>query len=114
MSLKTKCKQFIRTIKTIIAFVVSLKGNSPDNGIMESFWASKNQICSTPIDYKSLDDLEQAMIKYIDYYNSKRIKIKLKGFSPMQYRTKLFLKNIMSNFGSPYKMKIFFIILILW
>ncbi|MDV8638305.1 IS3 family transposase, partial [Streptococcus pneumoniae] len=26
----------------------------------------------------------------IDYYNNKRIKIKLKGLSPVQYRTKSF------------------------
>ncbi|MDB8620071.1 IS3 family transposase, partial [Streptococcus parasanguinis] len=25
-----------------------------------------------------------------DYYNNKRIKVKLKGFSPVQYRTKSF------------------------
>ncbi|MFS8985570.1 IS3 family transposase, partial [Streptococcus parasanguinis] len=25
---------------------------------------------------------------YIDYYNNKRIKVKLKGLSPVQYRTK--------------------------
>ena len=27
---------------------------------------------------------------YIDYYNNKRIKVKLKGLSPVQYRTKSF------------------------
>ncbi|EMZ9468482.1 TPA: IS3 family transposase, partial [Streptococcus pneumoniae] len=26
----------------------------------------------------------------IDYYNNKRIKVKLKGLSPVQYRTKSF------------------------
>ncbi|HFU9511316.1 TPA: IS3 family transposase, partial [Streptococcus agalactiae] len=40
--------------------------------------------------YKSLDDLEQAITDYIFYYNSKRIKAKLKGLSPVQYRTKSF------------------------
>ncbi|WP_319020344.1 IS3 family transposase [Streptococcus pneumoniae] len=34
--------------------------------------------------------LEQAIIDYIDYYNNKRIKVKLKGLSPVQYRTKSF------------------------
>ena len=28
---------------------------------------------------------------YIDYYNNRRIKLKLKGLSPVQYRTKSFL-----------------------
>ncbi|HEN7218239.1 TPA: integrase core domain-containing protein, partial [Streptococcus agalactiae] len=40
--------------------------------------------------YKSLDDLEQAITDYIFYYNNRRIKAKLKGLSPVQYRTKSF------------------------
>ncbi len=34
--------------------------------------------------------MEQAIVDYIDYYNNKRIKVKLKGLSPVQYRTKSF------------------------
>ncbi|MFI8496694.1 IS3 family transposase [Peribacillus butanolivorans] len=30
--------------------------------------------------------LEQELAKYIEYYNHKRIKAKLKGMSPVQYR----------------------------
>ncbi|ATH74629.1 hypothetical protein CG712_00735 [Streptococcus thermophilus] len=33
--------------------------------------------------------MKQAIVDYIDYYN-KRIKVKLKGLSPVQYRTKSF------------------------
>ena len=40
--------------------------------------------------YQSLDELEEAIIDYIYYYNNKRIKVKLKGLSPVQYRTKSF------------------------
>ncbi|MGO2190705.1 MAG: IS3 family transposase, partial [Streptococcus thermophilus] len=36
------------------------------------------------------DELKQAIINYIDYYNNKRIKAKLKGLSPVDYRTKSF------------------------
>ncbi|MDY2775329.1 MAG: IS3 family transposase, partial [Streptococcus infantarius] len=35
-------------------------------------------------------ELKRAIIHYIDYYNNKRIKVKLKGLSPVQYRTKSF------------------------
>ena len=35
-------------------------------------------------------NLKQAIVDHIDYYNNKRIKIKLKGLSPVQYRTKSF------------------------
>ena len=37
-----------------------------------------------------LSKLEQAIADYIYYYNNKRIKVKLKGLSPVQYRTKSF------------------------
>ena len=68
------------------------KGNRPDNGMMESFF----EILNSEIFYgyektfPSLEQLEQAIVDYIDYYNNKRIKVKLKGLSPVQYRTKSF------------------------
>ena len=40
--------------------------------------------------FKSLEQLEQVIVDYIDYYNNKRIVVKLKGLSPVQYRTKSF------------------------
>ena len=40
--------------------------------------------------FQSLEQLEQAIVDYIDYYYNKRSKVKLKGFSPVQYRTKSF------------------------
>ncbi|HGQ2340132.1 TPA: IS3 family transposase, partial [Streptococcus pneumoniae] len=40
--------------------------------------------------FQSLKQLEQAIVDYIDYYNNKRIKVKLKGLSLVQYRTKSF------------------------
>lgn len=36
--------------------------------------------------YESLDDLITAIDDYIYYYNYDRIKIKLKGLSPVNYR----------------------------
>ena len=40
--------------------------------------------------FKSIEHLEQAIVDYINYYNNKRIKVKLKGLSPVQYRIKSF------------------------
>ena len=37
-------------------------------------------------DFESLDEFVVELEKYIDYYNNKRIKAKLKGLSPVQYR----------------------------
>ncbi|WP_398575108.1 IS3 family transposase [Streptococcus ilei] len=71
---------------------MSRKGNSPDNGMMESFFGNlKSELFyDYEKSFKSLEHLEQAIMEYIDYYNNKRIKVKLKGLSPVQYRTKSF------------------------
>ena len=71
---------------------MSRKGNSPDNGMMESFFGilKSEMFYGYEKSFQSLEDLEKAIVNYIDYYNNKRIKIKLKGFSPVQYRTKSF------------------------
>jgi len=71
---------------------MSHKGNSPDNGMMESFFGilKSEMFYSFEKQFNSLDELKQSIINYIDYYNNKRIKVKLKGLSPVQYRTKSF------------------------
>ena len=71
---------------------MSRKGNSPDNGMMESFFGilKSEMFYGYEKTFKSIEHLEQAIIDYINYYNNKRIKVKLKGLSPVQYRTKSF------------------------
>ena len=72
---------------------MSRKGNSPDNGMMESFFGilKSEMFYGYEKMFHSLEQLEQAIVDYIDYYNNnKHIKVKLKGFSPVQYRTKSF------------------------
>ena len=71
---------------------MSRKGNSPDNGMMESFFGilKSEMFYGYENTFQSLEQLKQAIVEYIDYYNNKRIKVKLKGLSPVQYRTKSF------------------------
>ena len=71
---------------------MSRKGNSPDNGMMESFFGilKSEMFYGYEKTFKSIEHLEQAIADYINYYNNKRIKVKLKGLSPVQYRTKSF------------------------
>ena len=71
---------------------MSHKGNSPDNGMMESFFGilKSEMFYGYEKSFQSLKQLEQAIVDYINYYNNKRIKVKLKGLSPVQYRTKSF------------------------
>jgi len=71
---------------------MSRKGNNPDNGMMESFFGilKSEMFYGYEKTFQSLKQLEQAIVDYINYYNNKRIKVKLKGLSPVQYRTKSF------------------------
>ena len=71
---------------------MSRKGNSPDNGMMESFFGilKSEMFYGYENTFQSLEHLEQAIVDYIDYYNNKRIKVKLKGFSSVKYCTKSF------------------------
>ena len=59
---------------------MSRKGNSPDNGMMESFFGilKSEMFYGYEKTFHSLEQLEQAIVDYIDYYNKKRIKVKLK------------------------------------
>ena len=88
---------------------MSRKGNSPDNGMMESFFGilKSEMFYGYEKSFQSLKQLEQAIVDYIDYYNNKRIKVKLKGLSPVQYRTKSFCLNKLSNFWDQYKIRCF-------
>ena len=67
---------------------MSRKGNSMDNGMMENFFGIlKTEMFYEQEDqYKSIDDLTKAIEDYINYYNFDRIKVKLKGLSPVNYR----------------------------
>ena len=55
---------------------------------MENFFGiMKNEMFyGHEYEFESLDQLEQEMIKYIEYYNKDRITVKLKGLSPINYR----------------------------
>lgn len=67
---------------------MSRKGNSLDNGMIESFFGilKSEMFYGFEKDFQSIEQLKVAIDDYIDYYNNKRIKIKLKGLSPVQYR----------------------------
>ncbi|MDI3348489.1 IS3 family transposase [Mycoplasmopsis arginini] len=67
---------------------MSRKGNCYDNCIIEIFFGTmKNEMFyGHEYEFNSLDELEQAIHKYIKYYNEKRIITKLKGMTPKKYR----------------------------
>ena len=67
---------------------MSRKGNCLDNACAENFFGIlKSELFYVKEkEYNNVDELEKDIIEYIDYYNNKRIKGKLKGMSPVQYR----------------------------
>ena len=67
---------------------MSRKGNSMDNGMMENFFGllKTEMFYDQENCYETLDDLIKAIDDYIYYYNYDRIKEKLKGLSPVNYR----------------------------
>ena len=67
---------------------MSRKGNCLDNSVMENFFGLLKSEMYYHHEFNSTDELMVAIKEYIDYYNNKRIKEKLKGLSPVQYRTK--------------------------
>ena len=69
---------------------MSRKGNCLDNAMMENFFGlMKNELLYLQ-DWNSVDQFKKALRTYIRYYNNDRIKLRLNGKSPVQYRA-LFL-----------------------
>lgn len=66
---------------------MSRRGNCLDNAAMESFFAVLKSEFFYLNKFQSVDELQTGIKNYIHYYNHDRIKLKLKGLSPVQYRT---------------------------
>lgn len=65
---------------------MSRKGNCLDNSIMENFFGLLKSELLYLREFESIEEFRDELEKYIDYYNNQRIKSKLKGLSPVQYR----------------------------
>ncbi|CAN1528429.1 Tra5 Transposase and inactivated derivatives [Burkholderiaceae bacterium] len=66
---------------------MSRKGNCLDNAAMESFFGTLKTEFFYLNKFDSVERLEDGLRQYIHYYNHERIRSKLKGLSPVQYRT---------------------------
>lgn len=65
---------------------MSRKGNCHDNAPMESFFGLLKSEFFHRKKFSSLEELQAGLAKYIHYYNHDRIKLRLGGLSPVQYR----------------------------
>lgn len=68
---------------------MSRKGNCHDNSVMENFFGIMKQEMYHGMFYYSYEELEEAIEKYIKYYNEQRIKELLGWMSPVEYRNNL-------------------------
>lgn len=66
---------------------MSRKGNCLDNAVMENFFGLLKTELLYLQDFDSLDQFCTELEDYINYYNNRRIKLKLNGLTPAQHRS---------------------------
>ncbi|PFL57261.1 hypothetical protein COJ27_29985 [Bacillus cereus] len=66
---------------------MSWKENCYDNAVIENFFGIMKSELLYLQELESVEHFKKELAKYVEYYNYKRIKAKLKGMSPVQYRT---------------------------
>ena len=65
---------------------MSRKGNCLDNAVIENFFGLlKSELLYLQV-FHSMEHFKQELIDYLDYYNNRRIKAKLKGLPPALHR----------------------------
>lgn len=65
---------------------MSRKGNCLDNAMMENFFGLLKSELLYLQKFSSVEDFELQLHEYIKYYNEQRIKTRLNGKSPVEYR----------------------------
>jgi putative transposase len=65
---------------------MSRKGNCLDNACAENFFSLLKTELLYLQEFSSVEHFISELTEYIDWYNNKRIKLKLDGLSPVEYR----------------------------
>ena len=81
-----KAYQMLLKEKGIIQSM-SRKGNCLDNAVIENFFGTLKSEMFYTKKFKTIEELKNEIKQYIKYYNNDRIRLSLKGKSPVQYRT---------------------------
>jgi putative transposase len=63
---------------------MSRKGNCYDNSVIENFFGILKSEFYHNQEFSSVEQFSKGLSDYLDYYNNRRIKIKLKRLSPIQ------------------------------
>jgi transposase InsO family protein len=70
---------------------MSRKGNCLDNAVVENFFGLLKSELLYLQKFESMEHFKQELIEYLDYYNNRRIKAKLKGLPPALHRLQALL-----------------------
>ena len=65
---------------------MSRKGNCLDNAVMENFFGLLKTELLYLQEFESIQHFKRELVDYLDYYNNRRIKAKLKGLPPALHR----------------------------
>ena len=85
-------KQYQRLLKQYgIQQSMSRKGNCLDNAVMENFFGLLKSELLYLEEFDSIEHFVMALEDYLDYYNNRRIKVKLKGLPPAVHRKQALL-----------------------
>ena len=80
-------KQYQRMLKNKgIRQSMSRKGNCLDNAIIENFFGLLKSELLYLQEFESIEHFKAELIEYLDYYNNRRSKAKLKGLPPAIHR----------------------------
>ena len=80
-------KQYRRMLKAKgVRQSMSRKGNCLDNAVAENFFGLLKSELLYLQKFQSMQHFKQELIDYLDYYNNRRIKAKLKGLPPALHR----------------------------
>ena len=80
-------KQYQRMLKAKgIRQSMSRKGNCLDNAVIENFFGLLKSELLYLQEFESMEHFKRELIDYLDYYNNRRCKAKLKGLPPAIHR----------------------------
>ena len=80
-------KQYQRMLqKKGVQQSISRKGNCLYNAVIENFFGLLKSELLYLQEFQSMEHFKQELVEYLDYYNNRRIKAKLKGLPPAIHR----------------------------
>ena len=65
---------------------MSRKGNCLDNAVAENYFGLLKSELLYLEKFESMEHFRQELVKYLDYYNNRCIRLKLKGLPPAVHR----------------------------